>query len=340
MALEVKMRKILNLGFYDKYYSGDEFNCIDQPIAALSDYIKKDNYFYYAFYSTFFTNWYTMNGDKDFIEEKNHILSKFGLNMKRQLIYDSSQFLETITSIIDKDIPVYLLLRRKTLIYDISDIDSPHGVIICGYDKALKKILLRDAPHVEQSGATYEGYGYGLFNLWLREDLLLEMWEESNKIHHPNMAKCLYYLVQTKEAKIKNYYDMFSEFTNEYGFKNNMLINFLNSEEYNISEFANDEYSRNFRRWFILPKRVIVDIIRRGAIEMNFSKIEELNKIEVNMRLLYSKTINILSLYSKRGKAITNEKLTNIIADLTEVDNQLQRIVEEIINAYCNNRLN
>ncbi|WMJ86461.1 hypothetical protein [Anaerocolumna sp. MB42-C2] len=327
------MRKTLNLGYYDRYFSGDELNCIDQPIAALSDYIKKENYFFYAFYSILFSNWNISEkyNNEDFIDKRNYILTKFGLEIKREVVNDSSQFLKAVISKIDKDIPVFLLLRRKSLVYDIGDVDSTHGVVISGYDNTMKKILLRDAPHVEQSGATYEGQGYGLFKLWLREDLLLDMWEESNKIHNPKLANCLYVIIQNNEPKIKNYYDMFSEFLSDYGFKNNVFTNFLKSKEFNLSNFADDEYSRNFRRWLILPKRVIVDIIKRGAIEMNIQKSEDINKIEKNMIIQYSEIINMLCIYSKRARKITNEKLESIISDLNEIDIKLQRIVEEII---------
>lgn len=132
-----------------------------------------------------------------------------GLELKANHISRPENFCGSIEAKIDKGIPVILFLQRQTLVYDLGDNDSTHGVIVSGYHSRIPKMLLRDAPHVEHSGAEYQGHGYGLFKLWMRKDIVQEMWERSHvlpdNIDHVNK---MYTVEKSGKSVINSYQDL------------------------------------------------------------------------------------------------------------------------------------
>ena len=124
-------------------------------------------YFFYSLYIIWSENWYYPL-KTEFLERRQQILSKIGLKIDFKMLKESENFLflKTIKRYIDLRKPVILYLHGASIIYDqvYGDIayDSIHGIMVTGYNMDHPTICLRDAAHIENSGAKYEGSGYGL----------------------------------------------------------------------------------------------------------------------------------------------------------------------------------
>lgn len=228
------MWKELEIDCYENFYRVDSVNCIDQPIAAALGYYNYYNYFYYCFYLSVLCNWYAINTDIEynFVNYRNIIIKKMGLLLKDIYVESQPDFIPLIKTMIDRGEPVLLISKRRALVYnpsygDIND-NNHHGTLITGYKTEAPMLILRDVAHIESSGVKNAGTGYGLFKLFLKEDMVYEMWSESNNIYSEENSyyffNKIFYITKVGEPKICSYESLVRDFVNSYSSSPSILI--------------------------------------------------------------------------------------------------------------------
>ena len=227
------MLKELKIDCYENFYRVDSVNCIDQPIAAALGYYNYYNYFYYCFYLSALKNWYDSKAEieHNYFNYKNIILEKMGLSLKNIYVESQPDFISQIRAMIDRGEPVLLIPKRRALVFNASygdtHDDNLHGTLITGYKIGVPMFILRDVAHIESSEVKNAGTGYGLFKLFLKEDIVYEMWNESNNIYREEKSydflNKIFYITKVGDPKINSYASLMRDFVNSYSSKPSIL---------------------------------------------------------------------------------------------------------------------
>lgn len=126
------MFKEIKIDLYLKGFNAEHIDCVNLPIAAAAGYYSYENYYYYSFYYAFFQNWITSH--TPFLNKSNEILSKLGLKLVPQKAANDSEFTDTIKLNIDKGIPIFMIVKYRSLFYYINYLNNTvFNRVTCGY---------------------------------------------------------------------------------------------------------------------------------------------------------------------------------------------------------------
>lgn len=324
----------LDIGFYENFFNADEVNCIDQPIAAYANLFSDQNYFIYCMYIIFAENW-AYPFPRGFLNARKYILDKLNLCLDIVPIDYSEIFLTTLKKNIDEKRPVILLLRRQTLVYDQCygdiDFDSLHGILVSGYNSKFPVICIRDAAHIERSGAIYKGSGYGLFRLWLKDELIKEMWISSNELNAGTEFANIILLITSKKdinAEHPTFAVAIRDILCNGSFNSNNYLVWLDKVKEDITCLKDEEVSRQLRRIFILPKKAFFYIIRLACNEINIG-IDELLALEQKYLNTQESIFNKLCIMAQKGELLEEQKYISYTNKISLLDLELEKFLKK-----------
>lgn len=136
-----------------------------------------------------------------------------GLVLNETTINGDNCLIQTIRNCIDNNNPVFMITRYSALFYHIEYmIDSfDHGITINEYDAERALIGIRD---IFQSRDTDKYDVSPISRIQLKDEMIIEIWTNSNRIYEKNNAQFLnklYYLSQLEETLPKQFSDLFKE---------------------------------------------------------------------------------------------------------------------------------
>lgn len=321
------MLKKIGINSYMNGYNYGQINCIDIPIAGAAGFFNYDNYFFYSFYRSTFSNWGDMNS-KDFLEYSNEILTKLGLKMKAHEIKDDSELIPFIKTSIDNSYPLIFIADYTSLFYSYDFLfgnPSVHGIIISGYDSSKQIVAFNETntvdPRLHPESNNYFN-GNPLFIMLLKEEQVKEIWNNRNKYFEKNakgMVNIIWSIQKDKEPEIKSYEEMVSNFLNLYHNKleNDNLIRFVNDFNNNRAKIKNEAIMWNFQRDLYGSLEAFFGGIEMGIKSTGFKG--ELNDFNVFKEQYRNKRAQIIAkLYADalRGKDINKEMKEEIIAEI------------------------
>ena len=330
----------LDIGFYDHYFHADDLSCIDQPIAVCADLFFKSAYFFYSLYIIWSENWYYPL-KTEFLESRQQILSKIGLKIDFKMLKESENFLflKTIKRYIDLRKPVILYLHRASIIYDqvYGDIayDSIHGIMVTGYNMDHPTICLRDAAHIENSGAKYEGSGYGLFRIWLKEELLKNMWMDSYNLYPEDEFTGKIVTINKIDNSLCNINlkSGFQDIIENGSIRRDKFLEWMKNNEDAIYLLGEDDVSRQIRRNYILPREAFFKILNKCCNEIGKYD-EECKKIENDYIISLETVFNRLCINAKKGKINEKGTLKTYIEKIEQMNYQLEQFIKKVVYSF------
>lgn len=332
------MLKKLEINSYMNGYNWGQINCIDIPIAGAAGFFNYDNYFFYSFYISTFLNWGDMKS-KDFLEYRNEILIKLGLKMNAHEIKDSSELITFIKTSINNFYPLFLIADYASLFYTSDYLyDNPlmHGTIISGYDSSKNIVVFNETKTVDLNlHPEINKYinGNPLFIMLFKEEQVIEIWNNRNKHFGKNikeMVNIIYSVEKDKEAEIKSYEEMVSNFINVYKLENDNLISFVNDFN-NIREKIKNG---TIPMWFF--QRDLYGSLEAffGGIEIGLKNVgfkgelNDFNAFKEQYRNKRAKILSKLHAYALREKDINNEMKEGIISEIEIKNRELESFVK------------
>lgn len=320
----------LDIGFFDDFLNAEELSCIDQPIAAYASLYNRKYYYLYSMYILWWKNWsYPLpNG---FINSRNVILRKIGLSIENVEVKNENELLCTLKRNVDNKIATILYLHRKTLVYDQGygdeEHDSLHGILFTGYNTKYPAVCIRDVAHIERSGAKYEGSGYGLFRLWLKESLLQEMWSISKDINfNTEWGNGIYTVVQFSEKNIITEKEILKELVNcGEELDDNKFLNCLNNIKDDLSVLKDDDTLIWMRITFLASKKAFFKILKLLYKERKLYN--AICEIEEEYIRIQDDIINILAIRGKRNKILKKDEYDFVVKQLKKVDIKLRTVL-------------
>lgn len=321
----------INIGDADCKFNADEVSCVDQPIAVYAKMYNELYYDIYCFYTIFRCNWeYYIEGN--FVEIRNKILKNLGLELECVYVHDRYKLCDEIKKKLDENIPALIYLRRKTLVYDEGydddEFDSLHGILVTGYNKNRPILCIRDSAHVENSGIHYYGSGYGMFKLWIRENLVEEMWMRSAEIgRHAEFSDKIY--IMKEKSKVKyTYEDMLLDILNNGTFNHNRFCDWIMKSD--ILDLKDDEVCRAKRRVYILPMKAFFSILKQ-ICEIKRYDIEYMMNCEKIYMNILQKTFGKLCVAARKNEKITIEMKKKFCSEIVEMDRKIEKICFELV---------
>jgi len=337
------MLKELEIDCYENFYRVDSVNCIDQPIAGALGYFNYYNYFYYCFYLSVLNNWDVLKTDMEynFVNYRNIIIEKMGLLLKDIYVENPSDFVPLVKEKIDKGEPILLVPKRCALVYNSSygDVNDKnyHGTLITGYKKGAPMLILRDVAHIESSEVKNAGTGYGLFKLFLKEDIVHEMWEESNNIYREeksyDLLNKIFYITKVGEPEISSFESLVTDFVNSYSSCPNILATQIMNLSETYEEFGYIDFVEYFRKSFYNNITVIFDVLERAFRAMNFKEEDLKSFFEFRDKFVKYRYILVSKLYAEflRKNKLSNDMKLKIVSEVNSMDNELFTLIKNLL---------
>ncbi|MFC5403441.1 hypothetical protein [Cohnella soli] len=330
------MMKSLKIDYYHDAYSTEAVNCIDQPIAGAAGNFNYHNFFYYCFYLTLHKNWgFAQN--KDFVETRNQILNKMGLTLKYCLIEDPNELLSSIHNLLDNNCPVVIVPKRRTLPYDYTygdlNVNIMHGVLFTDYDLNRSVFVVRDVAHIELSGAKYAGTGYGLFKLWLSEEIVRDIWLKTNEIYRKEdlyFLNKILFIEKNRSSKINSFSELIEDFIENFNFSHNNFANAI--ADCSVEDFLDNGFVANLRNTYQLSMTVVFDVLEKSFESLSQNIEERKTFHEFKDKYLRSRYLLISKLHAAalRNKFIESDEKKKIINEILKNDNELYLLINEL----------
>lgn len=334
------MLQSLDLNLYLDGYNFEQINCVDLPIAALAGYYNNENYYNYCFYYAFYNNW-DIPDTKNVQTFRNEILKKLGMKMNSYKIEDNNNLFSFIKESIDDKIPILFLASYRSLFYysNYKEENGSHGVIISGYDSERSLIIIRDSKVVDrmENPSIDELLSADPFyKLQLTEDMLSNIWFESNKIYkedNESLYNTIFRIEKMDKLKILSFYDVIEEFIHNFNPSCSKLITFVKKINIIRDNRKNDSVPFDYyRRVFYHSINVIFDFLEK------FYKIEGTNTDKYNNyykfknEYLNFRSILLAKLHknSLKGIVLEESSINLMIQKILEMDNKLYNMINEL----------
>ena len=205
---------------------------------------------------------------------------------------------------------------------------GPHGIIINGYNKETSTITIMDCSHV--------GFDNPFYSLTLKEEIFLDLWEESNKYFNdnlPNYSNRLYYIrpLNTKKVIYSDFNFLKDIVENDYVHENDNLIrNVIHNKNFDIT--AAELYKRDF---IDSTNNIfkILDRLHGNLVEDNLSlrdyedfKMKYSNKRSIVFSGFLRKTIS---------KKVDEYAITKYTKEIQSLNNDFRTLINELYKQYC-----
>lgn len=181
-----KIFESIELYHYGDGFSFQELNCVGQAIGVCSSVYNEKNYYLYGYLYNMYSYWKNdfFNSSFNFVESNNILLNKLGLKIKVHELIKDDKVVDFIKDKINYHKPIIYLPKRNLIPYgsDYQNLEneSLHAILITGYGIERDIILIKDISHLESSGISLNTR-YGMFKLYLKSSIVLDMWKDSNK---------------------------------------------------------------------------------------------------------------------------------------------------------------
>ncbi len=311
----------------DSYYY-KTISCVDAPIAIASGYFDYENYFYFCAYYSLRLIWET---NVDRFESVNTRLNKLGLELVTVNTSNRETLLKTIKSVLDEKYPIIIYFDYFSMFYcdfNYQKSHGPHGIIINGYNEETSTITIMDCSHV--------GFDNPFYSLTLKEEIFLDLWEESNKYFNGNLsnyADRLYYIKPRDTKKV-----MFSDFNflkdvveNMYITENDNLIrNVIHNKNFEIS--AAELYKRDLvdstKNIFKILDRLYDQLVKDNISLNNYEefKVKYSNKRSIVFSSFLRKAIN---------RNVDENAITKYTKEIQSLNNDFAMLINELYTQYC-----
>lgn len=328
------MFESLNVDTYINGYNISHISCVDIPIAGASGYFNYDNYFFYCFYYSFFNNW-TKIDTKQFLEFKNLILEKLGLEMRPNSVKNRSELIGTVKNQLKDKCPLIMIAKYKDLFYDKGS-NSDHGILITGYDSIKSSIIIRDFVHIREAISPVIRADI-LCKLQLSEDIFSTTWEEVNTSFKKDKSinfNTIYSVHKRSEPLISTYGDIIEDLLLNYGFSDNKLVRLIEDFDLIYETFKDDNKVEYYRRIFHGSLTILFEVLEKGLI---ISKLNERDRIclkEFKEKYIKYRYMLLAKLSTEvlRGNIITESKKVEFISQIYSLDNELMQMVKRYYN--------
>ncbi len=311
----------------DSYYY-KTIDCLDTPIAIASGYYEYENYFYFSAFYSLRLIWET---NVDRFQSINLRLNKFGLELVTVNITNRETLLSTIKSVLDEKYPIVVYFDYFSMFYCdfyYKRYHGSHGIIINGYNEENSTITIMDCSHV--------GFDNPFYNLTLKEDIFLDLWEEANTYFNerlPNFANKLFYIKPQNTKKI-----IFSDFKflkdvveNNYIIENDNLIrNVINNKNFNISvsEFYKRDYVDSTKNIFKILDRVYEQLVNENITVKNYEDFKQ--------KYVYRRSIVFSSfLRNSISKKVDEKAIPKYTQEIQALNNDFRMLINELYLQYC-----
>lgn len=327
------MLKSLGIESYLDGYNILTLDCCNAPVAAATGLYNYNNYYFYTFYNSIYMNWVQ---NSDFLVRINAILKRLGLVLKKNIISNEQDFLPFITQYIDNSIPLILFANYKSIFYTLYNDNTMHGILICGYDNAKSTVLIRDTCVIDKSTSP-ELFrlikGSPLFPFPLREDLLVDIWNNRN-IFFKEMGSNLYNVLLSIEkegnALVTNYLELYNDVACNFTIQNDNLIlyiiklkekfeNIYNNFDYEV-EFLRRSYQYSLESFF----NGIFKAIKITGLTENLNEFEEFSENFIKYR---SEVISIIHSSILKRNILCGNKLEDIINNINSNNKTLANYI-------------
>lgn len=336
------MLKHLKIDPYIDGYNWKQMNCTEIAIAGASGFYNFDNYYFFSFYFSYMINWIDIEWQDIkspyWIDIHNNILKKLGLAIKAHKVNSSSELIEFIKNSIDNSIPILLIADYTSLFYTyhyLNDVPYSHGTIISGYHTEKPIIVFRETTTVDfniEKEASERLKGSPLFNMFLKEDHVIDIWESKNKFYEKvdsRQVNTIYTIEKTGNTEIESYEDVIIDAVKNFNYKNDNLIKIIN----NFDIISKDLKNESIPIWYLLRDYrdnldalfyVLEIAIKNSGFIDSF---DTFNKFKEELKNLRGKVLTILNTLSLRGKGIDEAKKDNLITDIKDKNKELEDFI-------------
>lgn len=333
------MKEQIKIDKFDDGFKLENANCIDITIAGAAGYYNRNYYFYYLFLWSVYANWQD-NTQISWSGFREKLLNKLGLKLNIVEV-NEGDFLNTVYKNVDNVIPTILIVKYNQVFYldtymEINNL-NPHATIIAGYDSKKGQILVKDA-----SLYRVNNYREGIYNIYLKENMLRHIWESSQiefKRENDFFAYKIYTIEKSTVSAIDSYFYLLIVYLNEYQ-KTNYLMRILDSFNNNIELIRTDNQIEIIRRisygsmklfFYILEK--IVKEIEENTLILN--RLKDLESHYLNNRNLL---LSMLHANALKNMKMTNEEKEKMKEAIMKEDEDIYRVISDIVIMKSNKK--
>ncbi|NJD01330.1 MAG: hypothetical protein FIA99_01735 [Ruminiclostridium sp.] len=316
----------LPINYYANGYAvADGASCVDLPIAVASGLYDYENYYYFLFYHVIENNW--GNHSNDWFYKLNYILNKMGLVLKANEVDTSDKLISLIKQNIDNQCPIILPVNYSSLFYsgNYLEFDGSHSFIISAYDTDKPIIGIIDSNFADH-GLKLVNEGYTLYKLYIKHDMIVDIWSYSNAIFSKNKSffnNKLFSIEKFDQTSITGYNAIILDFLKNYSAdKSNFADIIMNN---NTIENKNaDIVFEGLRRTFYGPIKLLFDIFEKASISLDDSKKKlTLEKFKSEYMDYRNGVISKLQADILRGKKLDKVTIQNLANNIILKDREL-----------------
>ncbi|WP_405110536.1 discoidin domain-containing protein [Paenibacillus sp. FSL K6-1217] len=217
----------LEMDYFSEGYRTMHSNCVDLPMAGAAGFHQYENYFYYTFLYAVMMNWGEA-ADGDWVDSRRSILNKLGLNLKVTEVSDGAELLSAIRMNIDRQCPVVMIANYKHLFFltQYETVIDDHAFLITEYDSARRLVVIREN-QLNKEVTLNVMKGEPFFKLQLTEDLLADIWSQSNASLKEIREYCynkLFSVERTGPPEYGGYLELVEDFVEGYQNRSSRLI--------------------------------------------------------------------------------------------------------------------
>lgn len=332
------MVEAINIDPYFYGYNVSQVNCIDIPIAGACGSYNYDNYFFYCAYISLFSNWVDTSA-MNFMEVRNKILRKFGLEAKPIKIEKGDALISLIKQEIDAATPLLMLSSYSSLYYTPQYQSGDallHGTIISGYNSNKNTIVLTEIAPFNTHAFSQYITAHPLYTIYLTEKILLEVWEERNKYFRATkdpLENTIYKVEKIAESDIKSYKDIINDIIENYEFNQDNLTNL-------VVHFSKVQHILTKSSWLFKVKfigglhpffRCIEEYIRSLKDDNEIYRTKEVLDNYLNAR---STILSSVIAQAHRNKYMDTPKKYNLIMEIDSINNELHRYIKTLHHTF------
>lgn len=297
------MKKNLVLSYVDDY-NVSNVGCIDLTIATYLGYFNREDYYNYCFLYACMSNWKISEKVNDLTEQRELILNELGIELINIEINNENELFNVIKSCINKDKPILLPTKYRSLFYYKNYLDENEKgnsiLIITGYNDTPRMYQIEDMTIARSVLSSYFS-GEVYIPLQLKASMMSEI-ITLNKEYADNLDKSLVMYAEFKEVRtpftknkkyqylkhvIENKKDLLAETVANF---NNMLTNEGSIRKFDIilikRYIGSMTVISNFIKECLSNKRKYVDSILEEYMKTRRRIVNKLIKIHLAESLL------------------------------------------------------
>ena len=339
------MLKSLDISVYQDGYNISQIDCINLPIAGAAGAFKLEYYYYFCFYQCLLDNWTDISGES-IIATKSLIFERLGLSLKLEKATSARELVKIIKNSIDKQHPVFLIVKYNTLFYykeyRNAKYQSNHTLLISGYDAEKGIFIIREFSHIRQ--AIWPTISADILcELRLTEEMLIEIWENSNKVFKKE-DQALYQSLFVVEEKEKNHtksiVDLLRDGLEIGKVEKSRLMELVNQYNQSHAYFKNDRFNEMIRRALHGSLYVLFNVIERApefkGVDAEFKvKFGDFKERLIKYRYQLLSRLNIEAF---RGTKLDPNTIETINNETKSYDQELFSLLNDLLEKLDPNR--